>query len=153
MKTVYFDHRHAGEPPPPFRGGEAGWVWMSEEGIAETESHVVISPNSLHALHGHGVVDQLNTLDLLLGRIGDGKPAVLAPGATPAASRIFYEADRLTYGARHDLRVDAPGLEAGAPGAEYRILVDNREYQRTLSQLQFLATGAMRNGYGVLLTL
>jgi hypothetical protein len=148
VKIVYFDHDHVGAYPTPFRRGEAGWVWMNAQGMAETDSRVSISANSLHALHGHGVVAQLNGLDLLIGCVGEGEPAVLSPSAASAATRIFYEADRMTYGGQHDLLVEGDSLSV-----EYRIVVDNREYQRTLSQLQFLASGAARMGHGVLLAL
>jgi hypothetical protein len=53
----------------------------------------------------------------------------------------------MTYGAQHDLPV------AEWKGVDYRIVVDNREYQRTLSKLQFLATTASRQGHGIRLRL
>ena len=37
--------------------------------------------------------------------------------------------------------------------ARYRIAIDNREYQKTLSQLQFLASTAARYGHGLRLRL
>ena len=32
---------------------------------------------------------------------------------------------------------------------EYRVAIDNREYQQTLSKQQFLATTAARHGHGL----
>ena len=59
---------------------------------------------------------------------------------------ILPEADRQTYGVRHDLLVAAAW---GSPAADYRIRIDNREYQKTLSQLQFLASQASHMGHGL----
>ena len=144
----YFDHMEsARNPDPPFRSGDAGFVWFDEENEAQTDHRVAISGNSLHALHGHGVVDLLNDLALVSGPIGEGKDAVLTPGAVDEASGIFYDADRMTYGGVHDLLVTRHGE------IEYRLVVDNREYQRTLSKLQFLSTTAARHGHGLRLRL
>lgn len=146
MSVVYFDHERAAEPDPPFRRGDAGVVWVGGEGVIEFDTRVEISANSLHALHGHGVVSRLNGLALLVGPIGRQRDAVVAPASCEAAMRIFYDADRFTYGARHDVLVEAAPC-AGAP--EYRLVVDNREFQRTLSQLQFMCSGAARRGQGI----
>lgn len=144
----YFDHQEsARNPSPPFYRGEAGFVWFSEANEALTDRRVAISANSLHALHGHGVVDLLNQLDLVSGPIGDGRDAVLTPGSVDEASGVFYDADKMTYGAVHDLVV------ARRSEIEYRLVVDNREYQRTLSKLQFLSTTAARQGHGLRLRL
>ncbi|MCH2186491.1 hypothetical protein MK280_11540, partial [Myxococcota bacterium] len=131
---------------PPFRGGEAGFVWSSDEEGFETDTQLEIPPNSLHALHGHGVVLQLAELDAAMGQIGNGQDAVLGPASVEKALRIFYEADRKTYGAQHDLLVRA-SRDGTEP--EYRIMIDNREYQRTLSRLQYLCSTAARMGQGV----
>jgi len=144
----YFDHQElAANPDPPFRGGDAGFLWINEHNQAVTDHRVEISANSLHALHGHGVVDLLNQLDLVTGPIGGGKDAVLTPGSVDEASGVFYDADRMTYGGIHDLLVTRHGE------IEYRLVVDNREYQRTLSKLQFLSTTAARQGHGLRLRL
>ena len=140
-KIVYFDHENEMlNPLPPFMSGDAGLVWLDESGTARSDSRVQISPNSLHALHGHGVVGELNGLDFMFSEVGHGTDAVVAPAAVEAATRIFYEADRMTYGATHDLHI------RDHEGVEYRLVVDNREYQRTLSQLQFLASSAAQRG-------
>jgi hypothetical protein len=133
-------------PEPPFFCGEAGVVWVGGEGFVQTDTRVHISPNSLHALHGHGVVDRLNALRLEVGQIGKLRDAVIAPGDTPAALRIFYEADRFTYGAVHDLLVERRDRQGPS---EYRLRVDNREFQRTLSQLQFMSSTAAHMGHGI----
>lgn len=144
----YFDHQEsARNPSPPFHCGEAGFVWFNEENEAVSDHRVTISANSFHALHGHGVVDLLNRLDLVTGPIGSGRDAVLGPGSVDEASGVFYDADKMTYGAVHDLFV------ARRRKIEYRLLVDNREYQRTLSKLQFLSTTAARQGHGLRLRL
>lgn len=145
--VVYYDHHESPDPvSPPFSRGEAGVVWIDASGFVDTDTQVEISPNSLHALHGHGEVARLASLDAEFGRVGDGADAVLGPEAVVGALRIFYEADRKTYGARHDLLVRAATSE---DDVEYRIVVDNREYQRTLSRLQFMTSSAARMGHGV----
>ena len=147
-EPYYFDHdRQALNPRPPYSSGEAGFVWLNNDDIVESDRRFEISPNSLHALHGHGVVDRLNDLDLVAGPIGAGREAAIAPGSAEEAMFIFYDADRMTYGAVHDLPV------ASVEGIEYRLVVDNREYQRTLSKLQFLSATASRQGQGIRLRL
>ncbi len=135
---------------PPFRRGEAGVVWLSDEGFFETDTRVELGPNSYHSLFAHGVVEALARLPLDVGPLREGGEAVLSPTAMPAVLRVFYEADRQTYGARHDLLV-ARGW--GSPPVDYRLAVDNREYQRTLSKLQFLASQAAHMGHGLRLKL
>lgn len=146
----YFVHdvsaRTRPAPKPPYRTGEAGLVWLSDEGTFETDTQVILSPNSYHSLWAHGVVEQLAGLAFQLGPLAAGSEAVLSPTALPAALRIFYEADRMTYGASHDLLVESAW---GMPPTDYRIRVDNREYQQSLSQLQFLTSQASRFGHTV----
>jgi len=147
-ETYYFDHAVGDRnPSPPFHSGEAGFIWINAQDFVETDWRFQVPSNSLHALHGHGVVDRLNDLEQLAGPIGGGQDAALAPSAAEEASRVFYDADRMTYGQLHDLFV------AEYEGVEYRIVVDNREYQRTLSKLQFLSTTAARHGHGLRLRL
>ena len=146
-RVVYYDpHAADGEVAPPFASGEAGCVWVGADGVVQTDVRVLISPNSLHALHGHGVVARLAELGPELGPIGGGRDALLGPVRVERALAIFYDADRKTYGARHDLLVRAA---SGPDDVEYRIVVDNREYQRTLSQLQFMTSTAARMGQGI----
>ena len=141
---VYFDHETQSESPDlPFRVGEAGFVWVDEEGDLTTDTQVVIPPNTVHALQGHGVVGEINGLGLTSGRLGEGGEAVVLPGTVEEVTRIFYEADRMTYGQVHDLHV------AMIDEVEYRIVIDNREYQRSLSRLQFLSGTAARLGRGL----
>jgi len=125
-------------------------VWLSDEDVLETDTRVVLSPNSLHSLVAHGVIATLARLPVQLGPLEPGREAVLTPAALPHALDVLYEADRQTYGVRHDLLI-ASGW--GEPPTDYRIAVDNREYQRTLSQLQYLASQAARMGNGVRLKL
>ena len=147
-ETYYFDHAEGAlNPSPPYCSGEAGFVWINEVDEISFDCRFEISSNSLHALQGHGEVNLLNALDLIAGPIGGGREAAVAPGASEEASRIFYAADGMTYGAQHDLRV------VEWKQVDYRIVVDNREYQRTLSRLQFLATTASRHGHGIRLRL
>lgn len=147
-RVVYFDHKdQSSDPEWPFKVGEAGFVWIDEEGDIDTDVQVRIPPNAVHALHGHGVVDQLNKIDLSWGPVGNGRDAVVGPGNVEEVARLFYEADRMTYGAVHDLRVDV------IDEVEYRIVINNREYQRTLSRLQFMSVTAGRLGHGLRLKL
>ncbi len=143
-RVIYFDHENQTESPvAPFQQGEAGFVWVDEDGDITSDTQVTIPPNSLDALEGHGVVDQINGLGLGMGLLGEGGEAVVLPGTVEEVARIFYDADRMTYGQVHDLRVGMIGE------TEYRIVIDNREYQRTLSRLQFLSGTAARLGQGI----
>ena len=147
-RAYYYDP--AEEIRAPFRSGEAGVVWLSEEGFFETDTRVELDPNAYHSLFAHGVIDALADLPMQMGPLAVEGEAVLAPSAIPAALHLFYEADRETYGVEHDLLV----AEAfGSPPLDYRIAVDNREYQRTLSKLQFVASEAARMGHGLRLKL
>ncbi len=149
-RIVYYDHAAADLPQPGFRQGQADRVVVGEDGVAEPQSAIQITPNSLCALLGHGVTDRLDRLPLVYGRIRAGGEAVLRPSALSDASRILYEADRMTYGATHDFLAHQSG---GADPIAYRIVIDNREYQRTLARLQYLVTLSSREGHGVRLKL
>lgn len=72
MRTVYLDSKEEAPPPPPYRTGKAGHVFVAEDGTLETDLRVELSANSTHALLGHGVVDELNRLPLD-GRLGEGR--------------------------------------------------------------------------------
>jgi len=144
------DPSRPGATRSPFRSGEAGMVWLTEEGYFETDTRIAFGPNTYHSLVVHGVVAALAALPLEMGPLEVGSEAVLAPASLPAALRLFYEADRETYGVKHDLLV---ARAWGSPPADYRIEIDNREYQRTLSKLQFVASEASRMGHGLRLKL
>lgn len=149
-RIVYYDHAAPQREQPGFRSGAADRVVTGADGIAEARAGVPISPNSLHALLGHGVAEQLDRLPLVYGRVAAGGEAVLRPTALSPASRILYEADRTTYGAIHEfVTCEVPGVDP----VQYRIVIDNREYQRTLARLQYLITLAGREGYAVRLRL
>ncbi|MBW2230842.1 MAG: hypothetical protein JRG92_10770 [Deltaproteobacteria bacterium] len=145
MRAIYLSPDEADTPPPPFRTGEAGTLDIDESGGLETRSEVLLSANTVHALLGHGVVDELNALPIE-GRIGSGLDALIPPSVLDAARSIFYEADRCTYGGRWEFVVDQSGAQGGV---EYRVHVDNREYQAGLARLQYLSTLAGHQGLAV----
>ena len=143
-RVIYFDHEgEADSFVPPFQQGEAGFVWLDEGGDLTSDTQVIIPPNSVHAMKAHGVIDQINGLGLAMGLLGQGGEAVVMPGTVEDVTRIFYDADRMTYGQVHDLQVGT------VDEVEYRLVVNNREYQRTLSRLQFLSGTASRMGRGL----
>lgn len=146
-RVLYYDHARPGEASnPPFVEGEAGVVWFDERGFAQTDTRVVISANSVQALRGHGELRRLAEIGGGFGQVGDGKDAVLGPEVVEKALQIFYEADRQTYGATHEFLVAPAALDQTI---EFRIRIDNREYQRTLSRLQFMTSTAARHGQGI----
>lgn len=150
MRVVYYDHEASGREQQGFRSGSVDRIVTGADGVAEARAAVALSPNSLHALLGHGVADALDRLPLLYGRVAAGAEAVLRPTALSPASRILYEADRTTYGAVYEfVASEKPPPEP----VEYRIVIDNREYQRTLARLQYLVTLAGREGHAVRLRL
>ena len=137
------------DPPPPFRTGSAGLIRLDAEGEFELEERMRISANSLHALVGHGVVDQLNELPLE-GTLGEGAPSLIRPALVEAARRVFYDADATSYGGAWEFLVHH---DTGPPATEYRVAVVNREYQLTLVRLIDILYGAGRRGEGVWLAL
>lgn len=134
------------EAHPELRVGEAGWVWLNEGSEFETNTRVELSPNTTHALLGHGVVDALNELKLEMGPIGSGRDSLIPQAALEEASAILYEADRKTYGGVWEFGF---ALEPGPPPRQLRLRIDNREYQRSLARLQDLVRGASRSGHAV----
>jgi hypothetical protein len=150
-RVVWFDPATSADPPRPFRAGEVSSFEWGEDDVM-TRSRVTVAPNSLHALYGHGVVDALNRLPLALGPIAPRADAVLRATALSEASRILYEADRSTYGRTWEFTVGGDATNGDAD-IEYRIAIDNREYQRTLSRLQYLVVLAGREGRAVRLRL
>jgi len=150
FRTVYYEHRRPAEQQRAFPTGEAGFVVLGADGEWSAETEVWISPNSHCALRNHGVAEQLAELSSALGSIEGARDLLISPGRSENAAHLFYEADRKTYGDRYDFVV----LEQELPEpVRYRVAIDNREYQQTLSRLQFLATRATRNGYGLRLSL
>jgi len=145
MRAIYLSHDEADPPPAPFRTGEAGTVGIDASGHLEMRPGVSLSANTVHALLGHGVVDALNTLRIE-GQIGSGLEALIPPAVIEAARTLFYEADRHTYGGCFEFVVDTP---ESASDVEYRVRVDNREFQAALARLQYLLTQAGRQGLAV----
>jgi hypothetical protein len=130
-------------PSPPFRSGAGGHVWLGDDGAFERDTRVRISPNTAHAMLGHGVVEELNRLPLM-GELGNGLDTVIPQAELRAAAEILYEADRNTYGGTWEFEV---GFDAS--GTLYRLRVDNREYQSGLLRLTDLLNAASRIGYAV----
>jgi hypothetical protein len=130
-------------PCPPFRSGAGGHVWLGEGGAFERDTRVRISPNTTHALLGHGVVEALNRLPLM-GELGNGLETVIPQAELRAAAEILYEGDRKTYGGTWEFEV---GFDTS--GTLYRIRIDNREYQSGLLRLTDLLNAASRIGYAV----
>lgn len=141
-RVVWYDHAAADRPQPGFPSGEASHVALQADAEVVTRARVAISPNSLAALWGHGVAAALGRLPLAVGPLAPGGDALLRPGALSPAAHLLYQADRRTYGASFEFVAGA----GGDPRCEYRIAIDNREYQRTLSRLQYLVVRASREG-------
>lgn len=143
VRVIYLSPEQYDEPPPPFRTGVGGRVWMSERGELETDERVRLSANTVHALEGHGVLNALNRLPLEMGRLGEGREVLVPQAALDEFADILTEADRKTYGALYEFVV------AREPGAEWRIRIENREYQRALARLRDLVVQAGRQGFAV----
>ena len=145
MRIIFYDHSKPSSAQEGFRSGEAGLVVPHPDGGLDSDTGVSIEPNSLHALEQHGVVTELAHLEFAIGPLAPRCDAVLSPTALEEAAQILSEADRKTYGNTWEFIVGR--AEVPQP-AEYRIVIDNREYQRTLARLQFLVTTASRLGLG-----
>jgi hypothetical protein len=143
MRVIYLSSEAFDAPPPPFRTGVGGRVWMSARGELETDERVRLSANTVHALEGHGVLDELNRLPLELGRLGEGRQVLVPQAVLDDAADILTDADRKTYGASYEFVV------ARARGVEYRIRIENREYQRALARMRDLIVQAGRQGFAV----
>lgn len=143
VRVVYLAAEQFEAPPPPFRTGAGGRVFVSPRGELETDLRVRLSANTVHALEGHGVVAALNRLPLELGALGAGRQVLVPQAALEPAAEILTEADRKTYGATYEF------LVAREDGAEYRVRVENREYQRALARLRDLIVAASREGHAV----
>jgi len=142
---VYLTPAEFGSPPHPFRTAEAGLVWLDADGLPATDTRVHLSANATHALEGHGVLAELGKLPLQ-GTLGDGRDVVVPQGTLEAAAEVFYDADRNTYGRIWEFLVYTAAAD---PPIEYRVRVDNREYQRSLLRLTDLLTMASRVGHAV----
>jgi len=145
LRRVYLAAEEFDDPPPPFRRGEAGLVWLGADGSLKTDTRVRLSANATHALEGHGVLDALNELPLE-GRLGEGRDVVIPQQALEATSELLYEADRRTYGGSWEFVV-APSK--GEEAVEFRVRVDNRDYQKNLLRLTDLLALASRRGHAV----
>ena len=145
MRRVYLAAEEFDDPPPPFRRGEAGLVWLGADGSMKIDTRVRLSANATHALEGHGVLDALNELPLE-GRLGEGRDVIVPQQVLEATSALLYEADRRTYGDNWELVVARLG---GEEAVEYRVRVDNRDYQRNLLRLTDLLALASRRGHAV----
>jgi hypothetical protein len=143
MRVIYLSPDELDAPPPPYRTGAGGRVWLSERGELETDERVRLSANTVHALEGHGVLEALNRLPLELGRLGGGRDVLVPQSALDDAADILSEADRKTYGASYEFVV------AQGDGVEWRIRIENREYQRALARLRDLIVAASRQGFAV----
>jgi hypothetical protein len=143
MRVIYLRAEDIDSPPPPYRTGVGGRVWLSERGELETDERVRLSANTVHALEGHGVLVALNRLPLEMGRLGEGREVLVPQAALDDAADILTEADRRTYGAQYEFVVAREG------GAEYRIRIENREYQRALARMRDLVVQAGRQGFAV----
>lgn len=127
----------------PLRRGRAGFVVAGADGNFVTQTRMQLSANTTHALIGHGVVAALNELPLQ-GRLGRGLQVLIPPSQLEPAARLFYHADTRTYGAQYEFAIGVSSDGA----VEYRIRIDNREYQHALSGLQFLLRSAAHEGTG-----
>jgi hypothetical protein len=146
QRTVYYDPDLDVDEQRVFPRGEAGPVIVQLGGEWAAPTAVWISPNSHCALVHHRVADELNALPTSEGRAGSGRDLLVPPSATESVAHIFYEADRKTYGASYDFLAFAQDVPEPI---HYRVAIDNREYQQTLSQLQFMSTTAARHGHGL----
>ena len=118
--------------------GEAGLVWLGEDGSLHTDARVEVSENTALALRGHGVLAELEAIPLD-EPLAPGRDVVIRQVQLRAALDVLYEADRKTYG----------GTFAFAPDGREPVAIDNREYQRGLARLIDLLNRAHREGHAV----
>ncbi|MCP5039825.1 MAG: hypothetical protein GY944_02270 [bacterium] len=141
MRVEYLTEGDSQLAAAPLLLGEAGFVYAGADGNLVSELRMRLSANTTHALLGHGVVAALNELPLQ-GRLGSGMQVLIPPRALDSACGLFYRADEKTYGRRYEFVL---GTAHGGQ-IEYRIRIDNREYQHSLSELQFLLRTAAHEG-------
>lgn len=144
-RVVYLSEEEPAASEVSLRSGEAGFLIIDEAHQFVAEPRMQLSANTTHALLGHGVVAQLNELPLQ-GRLGAGLDVIIAPGELDRAIEVLYEADTKTYGAEFEFVIAVDAIDAGTPDIEYRIQIDNREYQHALSGLQYLLRTAAHEG-------
>lgn len=148
-QRIYLERDQWTDPPAPFRTGSAGWIRLDAEDQFELHSRVDLSANATHALLEHGVVDALNALGLE-GQLGGGLPVLIRPALIEAARSVLYEADRNTYGATWEFVIDRSETD---PPCEYRVIIDNRDYQISLTRLIDVLNHASRVGIGSWMTI
>jgi hypothetical protein len=149
QSIVYINDLEVGKRPPAnlsLRTGSAGFVFVGDDGSVGNDLQLSLSINSTHALMGHGVIEDLNKVEIQ-GRVGTGMDVLVPPSELEAVRQIFYRADSKTYGGTHEFVVGADA------DTEYRIRIDNREYQNTLSGLQYLLRTASHEGMAVWLSI
>ncbi len=148
VRILYYDHNRPEQDQAPFRHGEAGTIWLDGEGLPDSRRRLTIFPNALHALWEHGEVDALRKNGI--AGLEPGIETLIPPGSIDDVAAVFRRADRRTYGARYEFLI---GKGSDPEPTEYRLAVNNREYQRALAQLHFLCTSSSREGHGVYLVL
>lgn len=147
MRIEYLTEEHSPVPGVSLSFGAAGFIVPATDGSLVVDTRLRLSANSTHALLGHGVLDLLNELPLQ-GRLGTGLQVVIPPAQLEPARQVFYGADEQTYGRSYEFAVGE-----AVDGVEYRIRIDNREYQHTLSGLQFLLRTASHDGLAAWITI
>ena len=150
MRVEYLTTKLPPVPAAALRRGEVGCLFPGSGGTFVSETRLRLSANSTHALMGHGVIDALNELPLE-GRLGSGLQVLIPPAQLEPARRLFYLADEKTYGGTYEFVL---GIDTHrGDEVEYRIRIDNREYQNTLSGLQYLLRIASGEGMAVWMTI
>jgi hypothetical protein len=151
VRVRYLSEADSPIPGVEWRRGQAGFVLHGAGGELVVEERMVLSANTTHALLGHGVVDELNRLPIQ-GRLGTGLQVLVPPAQLEPVRDVLYRADSKTYGAEYEFALELRE-PASAGNVEYRIRIDNREYQNALSGLQFLFRTAAHEGMAAWLLL
>jgi hypothetical protein len=150
MRVEYLTKERPVIPGVALRCGEVGCLYLGADENWVSETRLQLSANSTHALIGHGVIDALNELPIE-GQLGGGLQVLIPPSQLEAARRLFYLADARTYGGSHEfvLGTASDPEEDGEARVEFRIRIDIREYQITLSGLQYQFRIASREGAAI----
>ena len=143
MRIQYLSEEDGPVYAVSLRRGRAGFVCLGDDGNLVTERRMVLSANTTHALLGHGVIAALNELPLH-GQLGSGLQVLIPPPQLEPVRDLFYRADEKTYGRQYEFVL----ATVAEPAVEYRIRIDNREFQHALSGLQFLLRSAAHEGMG-----